>query len=74
MVHIQRRDFVAGLAAAGAGLALSPRTALAQPAGRIDVHHHFAPPYWLRDSSPAEQLREQKLFNQPRGATSDGKK
>lgn len=24
------------------------------------------PPYWLRDSSPAEQLREQKLFNQPR--------
>lgn len=45
---IDRRTFIAGITAAGAGLALGTRTVLSQPAGRIDVHHHFAPPYWLR--------------------------
>ena len=46
--HTDRRTFLAGLALAGTGLALGPRAAFSQPAGRIDVHHHFAPPYWLR--------------------------
>ncbi|MGA2394339.1 MAG: amidohydrolase family protein [Candidatus Lustribacter sp.] len=45
---IDRRAFIGGLAVAGAGLSLGARSALSQPAGRIDVHHHFAPPYWLR--------------------------
>jgi predicted TIM-barrel fold metal-dependent hydrolase len=44
---VDRRTFVASLAATGAGLALAPRTALSEAAGRIDVHHHFAPPAWL---------------------------
>jgi predicted TIM-barrel fold metal-dependent hydrolase len=48
MMSIDRRTFVAGLAATGAGLALGSSTALSQAPGRIDVHHHFAPPYWLR--------------------------
>lgn len=44
---INRRSFAAGLAAAGAGVALGPSAVGSQPAGRIDVHHHFASPYWL---------------------------
>jgi 6-methylsalicylate decarboxylase len=44
---IDRRTFVAGLAATGASLALAPERALSQAPGRIDVHHHFAPPMWL---------------------------
>lgn len=48
-----RRGFLAGLAAVGASM-LSPRTVLgAGPAdlattGRIDVHHHLAPPAYTR--------------------------
>ena len=47
MASINRLNFVAGLAA-GAGLAALPGPALPQSAGRIDVHHHFASPYWMR--------------------------
>lgn len=47
MGSINRRNFVAGLAA-GAGLAAVRGIALPQSQGRIDVHHHFSPPYWLR--------------------------
>jgi len=43
---IDRRTFVGGLAAAG--VSLRPSATLPQTLGRIDVHHHFAPPYWLR--------------------------
>jgi len=45
---INRRNFAVGLAAAGAGVALAPSAVRSQPAGRIDVHHHFASPYWLQ--------------------------
>jgi 6-methylsalicylate decarboxylase len=46
MASINRLNFVAGLAA-GAGLAVVPGIALPQSPGRIDVHHHYAPPNWL---------------------------
>src|SRR5258708_7044045 len=48
-----RRTFLAGLAAAGAGIVLPSRTPVAQaPAGkphRIDVHHHLSPPLYVSD-------------------------
>lgn len=47
MSTLTRRTFVGGLAAT-AGLAAGARPAIPQTPGRIDVHHHFAPPYWLR--------------------------
>jgi len=43
----RRKTFLAGLAAAGAGIALPGEPSLGQGAGRIDVHHHYAPPSWL---------------------------
>lgn len=40
-----RREFLAGMAALGAGLATAP--ALGQPKPqRVDVHYHIAPPAW----------------------------
>jgi 6-methylsalicylate decarboxylase len=50
MASMNRGVFVSGLAAVGAGLALGPSNAASQSpgAGRIDVHHHFAPPLWLQ--------------------------
>jgi predicted TIM-barrel fold metal-dependent hydrolase len=39
-----RRDLLKTLALAGAGSALRAQT----PAGRIDVHHHFTPPFYLK--------------------------
>jgi predicted TIM-barrel fold metal-dependent hydrolase len=59
MMSIDRRTFVAGLAATGAGLALGPSMALSQAPGRIDVHHHFAPPYWLRVTDGISPLTAQ---------------
>ena len=49
-----RRDFLAGLAAAGAGTLVSGSSFSAQapalPARpyRLDVHHHFTSPWWQR--------------------------
>jgi len=51
MRKIDRRIFLGGLAAAGAGMVAGSNVVLAQPAsgaGSIDVHHHFASPYWMR--------------------------
>lgn len=51
MANINRRLFLGGLTAAGAGMVTGSNVVLAQPAsgaGRIDVHHHFASPYWMR--------------------------
>ena len=50
MIDLDRRNFIGGLAAVSAGFAISPGAARAQAPGqgRIDVHHHFASPYWLR--------------------------
>jgi 6-methylsalicylate decarboxylase len=50
-----RREFLKNLAMAGAGSALCGRNALAQAIspsvlpmrGRIDVHHHFFPPFYI---------------------------
>src|SRR5262245_31089605 len=46
---VDRRSFLAGAAAAGAGslaaLRPSPAPAQAAPARRIDVHHHFLPAF-----------------------------
>ncbi len=39
-----RRDLLKTLALAGAGTALRAQT----PAGRIDVHHHFTPPFYVK--------------------------
>jgi len=43
--HASRREFIAGIAAASGGLALSGGRLFAQGQGprRIDVHHHFVP-------------------------------
>ena len=50
-----RRRLLAGLSALGAGLAFSPATSGAQapqaPAGnprRLDLHHHFGSPRWIK--------------------------
>ena len=46
-----RREFLKTLAAAGAGVALSARELIAQRApslGRIDVHHHMAPEFYVK--------------------------
>lgn len=48
MRRINRLNFMSGLAAAGAGIAATSGIALPQTPGRIDVHHHFAPPNWLK--------------------------
>ncbi len=56
--NMNRRGFIAGLAALGAGTLLLPRQAAAQApvsggkAFRIDVHHHFATPKYLADMAP----------------------
>ena len=47
MPSINRLNFLGGLAAS-ASLATIPGIALSQTPGRIDVHHHFAPPSWLK--------------------------
>ena len=39
-----RRDLLKTLALAGAGTALRAQA----PAGRIDVHHHFTPPFYVK--------------------------
>src|SRR5215470_13756803 len=49
---IDRRRFLRAAAAAGAAAAIAPDRLFgaAQPsraAGRIDMHHHFAPPPWV---------------------------
>src|SRR6202167_994662 len=46
---ISRRSILAGLAGLGAGAVLpsGARDALAAASGRIDVHHHFFPPFFL---------------------------
>ena len=46
-----RREFLAGLAAAGAGAFFSRNSLSAQAPGRpsrLDVHHHFASPWWQK--------------------------
>ena len=47
MTPLSRRFVLGGLGATAAGAVLGARTASPQAAGRIDVHHHFAPPDWL---------------------------
>jgi predicted TIM-barrel fold metal-dependent hydrolase len=42
---VSRRGFLAGAAAGVVGLAAAPTPAPAQAARRIDVHHHFIPPF-----------------------------
>ena len=74
---MRRREFLAGMAAAGAGALMSGRLLSAQQRGRggrgnaparpippdiqntrgIDLHHHYAPPGWLK------VLAEQKALN-----------
>ena len=45
---MNRSSFAAALAAGGLAGALMPAAAVPQVSGgRIDVHHHFAPPEWL---------------------------
>ncbi len=44
MLISSRRDLLKTLALAGAGTALRAQSA----AGRIDVHHHFTPPFYLK--------------------------
>jgi 6-methylsalicylate decarboxylase len=48
-----RRTFIAGLAAAGAvaGVPLGGVPASGAPLRRIDVHHHFLPPQYMRDEA-----------------------
>jgi 6-methylsalicylate decarboxylase len=57
MAHLDRRMFLGGLAAAGT-VAAGSRIALSQPAaaGRIAVHHHFAPPNWLKASTTGTRI------------------
>lgn len=49
--RIGRRDFLAGVAACGAGVLLPRARALGAP-HRIDVHSHLAPPEWIRRLTP----------------------
>src|SRR5215471_1608548 len=51
---VNRRRFLATLASAGAAAAVdrldATSAAQATPAaGRIDMHHHFAPPAWIEE-------------------------
>ena len=52
--RVPRRRFIGQMAGVGAASLLLPGAGLAQPARsgiatarRIDVHHHFAPPFWV---------------------------
>jgi predicted TIM-barrel fold metal-dependent hydrolase len=66
-----RRDFMKSLAVAGAaGATLSATKLLAQTAkpgatGRIDVHHHMIPPFYLK------LMRAERASMNQQGATSD---
>ena len=61
--NVNRRSFLSGLAAVGAGataLAATSPQALAQPATkphRIDIHHHFSPPQWINAVKGREMLQ-----------------
>jgi predicted TIM-barrel fold metal-dependent hydrolase len=46
---MSRRKFLAEGLAAGAALGVGAATVAAQTPGRIDVHHHLAPPRWIAD-------------------------
>ena len=51
--HPSRRAMLMGLAAAGAAALLPSARILGQATGggprRIDVHHHFGSPHWIKD-------------------------
>ena len=64
-----RRSVLAGLAAAGAGLAGAPGAAAAQaPARRIDVHHHLTPPDYVAALAPRKLLQPPTLGWTPQRA------
>jgi predicted TIM-barrel fold metal-dependent hydrolase len=46
MTLVDRRTFIGALASAGVAAAGADRI-VAAPPGRIDMHHHFAPPAWI---------------------------
>ena len=62
-----RRDVLSGLAACAAGAIVAPGDLLAQtPAAdrrRLDVHHHFASPRWLKKMSDSGRQGAQQVQN-----------
>ena len=46
--RVDRRTFIGALASAGVAAAGAGRI-FAAPPGRIDMHHHFAPPAWIEE-------------------------
>ena len=65
MKHPSRRDLLKTLASAGAAAILPARRLIAQatPPGRIDVHHHMQPPFYV--SAMEKELRESGFTARP---------
>jgi len=70
-----RRRLLAGLSALSAGLALSPATSGAQtpqaPPGnprRLDLHHHFGSPRWIRRVGEVKRLAAESVTRRNDGA------